>query len=158
MREPWKDAGIQQWCRLLMESYRHWTKHDLIAPAGTPEQRACALFEAPFVVVSHGLEDDPVLNFGNRVALDLWEMTWDQFTRTPSRMTAEPPDQAERAHMLARAEERGFIDDYRGVRISGKGRRFLVDRALVWKVVDSAGRRHGQAATFGSWSFLNEPY
>ncbi len=157
MREPWKEAGVQQWCRLLLESYRHWTKHDLLEPAGTPEEQARALFEAPFVVVSHGLEDDPVLNFGNRAALDLWEMTWDQFTRTPSRMTAEPPDQVERARMLAQAEERGFIEDYRGVRISATGRRFLVDRALVWRVVDEAGRKHGQAATFGSWTFVRDP-
>ncbi len=157
MQEPWKDAVIQQWCRLLLESYRHWTRRDLIAGVGTPEEQARALFEAPFVVVSHGLEDDPVLNFGNRVALNLWEMTWDQFTRTPSRLTAEPPDQAARARMLAQAEERGFIDNYRGVRISGKGRRFLVNRALVWKVVDPAGRRRGQAATFNSWTFVGDP-
>lgn len=156
MQEPWKDAGVQQWCRLLLESYRHWTTRDLVAPAGTPEEQARALFQAPFVVVSHGREDDPVLNFGNRAALDLWEMTWDEFTRTPSRMTAESPDRAERARMLARAEERGFIDDYRGVRISATGRRFLVDRALVWKVVDGAGRKHGQAATFGSWTFMRD--
>lgn len=157
MQEPWKDAAIQQWCRLLLESYRHWTSRDLVAPAGTPVEEARALFEAPFVVVSHGLEDDPVLNFGNRVALDLWEMTWDQFTRTPSRLTAEPPDQAARARMLAEAEERGFIDEYRGVRISAKGRRFMVERALVWRVVDGAGHGQGQAATFGSWRFLQEP-
>lgn len=157
MREPWKDAGIQRWCQVLLESYRHWTKRDLLEPARAPEELARALFEAPFVVVSHGLEDDPVLNFGNRAALDLWEMTWDQFTRTPSRMTAEPPDQVERARMLAQAEERGFIEDYRGVRISATGRRFLVDRALVWRVVDEAGRKHGQAATFGSWTFVRDP-
>lgn len=157
MREPWKDAGIQQWCGLLLESYGHWTKRALMPPAGTPEERARALFEAPFVVVSHGMEADPVLNFGNRVALDLWEMPWDQFTRTPSRVTAEPPDQAERARMLAQAEERGFIDDYRGVRISARGKRFLVHRAVVWKVVDGAGRKRGQAATFDSWTFVRNP-
>lgn len=154
MQEPWRDAGVQRWCRLLLESYRHWTKRDLVAPASSTPERVRALYEAPFVVVSHGMEEDPVLNFGNRVALDLWEMTWDQFVRTPSRMTAEPPDRDERARMLAFAEERGFIDDYRGVRVSARGRRFLVDRALVWKVVDEAGRKHGQAATFDTWTFV----
>lgn len=156
MQEPWRDAGVQEWCRLLLASHRHWTARDLIAPAGTAEEEARALFEAPFVVVSHGLEDDPVLNYGNRAALDLWEMSWNEFIRTPSRMTAEPPDQAERARMLAQAGARGFIDDYRGGRVSAKGRRFLVDRALVWKVVDAGGRTHGQAATFGSWTFMRD--
>ena len=56
--------------------------------------------------------------------------------------------------MLAQAAARGFIDDYRGVRISAKGRRFLVRQALVWNVVDEAGRRRGQAATFSEWTHL----
>jgi len=32
------------------------------------------MFEAPFVLISHGTEDDPILNYGNRVALWLWQM------------------------------------------------------------------------------------
>ena len=118
------------------------------------EAQARALFAAPFVLVSHGTEEDPVLNYGNRMALELWEMTWEQLTRTPSRVTAESVNQAERERMLARVAARGFIDDYRGVRISNTGRRFLVEDAIVWNVVDAKNKKRGQAATFSRWSFL----
>lgn len=48
------------------------------------------LFAAPFVIVSHDTQADPVLNYGNRAALTLWEMSWEELTRTPSRLTVEP--------------------------------------------------------------------
>ncbi|MBH0209299.1 MAG: MEKHLA domain-containing protein, partial [Nitrospira sp.] len=120
------------------------------------EDQAHALFDAPFVVVSHGADPDPILNYGNRAALELWEMTWEQFTQTPSRLTAEPLNQEERAAMLGIAGRQGYFEGYRGVRISSSGRRFLVEDATVWNVLDPAGRRIGQAATFARWSMLNE--
>lgn len=106
------------------------------------------VFEAPFVVVSHGLGPDPVLEYGNRRALELWEMSWETFTRTPSRLTAEAPSRAERARLLAAVAERGFIDDYSGVRVSSTGRRFRIERATVFNLVGEAGRAAGQAALF----------
>ncbi|MDE3051045.1 MAG: MEKHLA domain-containing protein, partial [Nitrospirota bacterium] len=99
-------------------------------------------------------ETDPVLNYGNRMALDLWEMTWDQLVQTPSRLTAEPINRAEREWMLEQAKTRGYLDTYRGVRITSTGRRFLVENALIWNIVDAEGRRVGQAATFSTWTFL----
>lgn len=143
-----------QWSQLLLDSFRHWTGRELVERTGNAEDQAQALFAAPFVVVSHGTEEDPVLNYGNRIALELWEMTWKQFTQTPSRVTAEPLNQADRGRMLARAAAKGFIDDYRGVRISNTGRRFLVEDAIVWNVVDATNKNRGQAATFSRWSFL----
>jgi len=142
------------WSQLLLDSFCHWTGRELMERTGSAEAQARALFAAPFVLVSHGTEEDPVLNYGNRMALELWEMTWEQLTRTPSRVTAESVNQAERERMLARVAARGFIDDYRGVRISNTGRRFLVEDAIVWNVVDAKNKKRGQAATFSRWSFL----
>lgn len=121
---------------------------------GSPADQARTLFDASFVVVSHGLEADPILNYGNQAALDLWEMPWEQLVRTPSRRTAEPVNQEERARMLRLAEERGCCDRYRGIRISSTGQRFLVEDATVWNVVDGRGTRVGQAATFTRWTRL----
>ena len=87
-------------------------------------------------MVSHVDSDDPVLNYGNRQALDLWEMTWEEFTATPSRLTVEPGNRDERARMLRLVTTHGFISDYRGVRIPRTERRFLVEHATVWNVVD----------------------
>jgi predicted DNA-binding protein (UPF0251 family) len=53
--------------------------------------------------------------------------------------------------LLERVAAQGFIDDYTGVRIAKSGRRFRIQRATVWNLVDSSGRRVGQAATFADW-------
>jgi hypothetical protein len=82
-------------------------------------------------------------------------MSWEQFIKTPSRLTAEPDDRAERARMLERAKLYGYFDGYRGVRISSTGRRFLVEQALIWNVIDPAGNPIGQAATFSRWRNLS---
>ena len=142
------------WSQLLLDSFRHWTGRDLLIRTGTPDAQAQALFAAPFVVVSHGAEADPLLNYGNQQALDLWELSWAQLTSTPSRLTAEPMNRDERARMLAVAEEQGYYSGYRGIRISSTGKRFLVEGATVWNVVDGQGIRVGQAATFARWTMV----
>lgn len=146
--------GIE-WVQLLLDSFRLWTGRELIERTGSRDRQARDLFCAPFVVVSHNAQMDPILNYGNRVALDLWEMAWDEFCHTPSRLTAEPVNQGERARMLADAQARGHIIDYCGVRISKTGRRFLVEHALVWNVVDVGRQTIGQAATFSRWKRLD---
>lgn len=65
-----------------------------------PTPQAQALFEAPRVVVSHQTQADPVLCYGNRRALVLWEMDAPTLTSTPSRLTAEPLERAERQRLL----------------------------------------------------------
>jgi len=150
----WTVPSVVQWTQRLLDSYRHWIGRELIERNGDPEHEARGLFESPLVVVSHGMEADPVLNYGNRTALVLWEMTWDQLIATPSRLTAEPVNRAEREGMLEQARVRGFIDTYRGVRISGTGRRFLVENAFIWNVLDPDHHRIGQAATFSHWTWL----
>jgi len=112
------------------------------------------LFEAPFVLLSHGAESDPILNYGNRMALTLWETDWEQFTRMPSRLTAEPLAREERARLLADVARRGYTDAYRGVRFSLSGRRFFIERAVVWTIVDANARYQGQAAMFEQWGYI----
>ncbi|MFY4728751.1 MEKHLA domain-containing protein [Nitrospira sp. BLG_2] len=152
---PWNEPPIVEWSRLLLDSYRHWTGKHLIEHTPSAKQQARMLFEASIIVVSHGVEQDPILNYGNQTALDLWELSWDQFIKTPSRLTAEADDRAEREKMLERAKLNGYFDGYRGVRISSTGRRFLVERALIWTVIDLAETPIGQAATFSRWSNLS---
>jgi hypothetical protein len=138
----------------LTRSYAHFTGRELLPGATDARALAQKLYEAPFVVVSHGTEADPVLNYGNATALGLWEMSWAEFTRTPSRLTAEPPNRDERARLLAAVAARGYIDDYSGVRISKTGRRFHIARATVWNLVTASNQPCGQAATFREWRFV----
>ena len=139
------------WVHRLLDSHALWLKQELIDRSGDIETQSKRLFLAPFVVASHLDSADPILNYGNRQALDLWETTWEEFTATPSRFTAEPVVREERERMLRRVTERGFVNDYRGVRISRTGRRFLVLHATVWNVLDEGGSRLGQAVAFSDW-------
>jgi hypothetical protein len=139
---------------LLLDSFRRRLGRELIERSGDAVEDARRLFEAPQVVVSHGTESDPILNYGNRAALDLWETDVVQFTQMPSRLTAEAPERDERARLLERTARDGYVDDYRGVRITSTGRRFLIEQAIVWNVDDDAGTKLGQAATFDRWTFL----
>ncbi|MCS6242740.1 MAG: MEKHLA domain-containing protein [Opitutus sp.] len=140
--------------KCLVRSYAHFTGRKLIQDQASDAELVQALDEAPFVVVSHGTEADPVLNYGNATALALWEMSWAEFTRTPSRLTAEAPNREERARLLAAVSAHGFIDNYSGVRISKTGRRFLITQATVWNLLTDDGQPCGQAASFNSWTWL----
>ncbi|HEY9688516.1 MAG TPA: MEKHLA domain-containing protein, partial [Coleofasciculaceae cyanobacterium] len=113
-----------------------------------PIERSRRLFHAPFVVVSHGTEADPIFNYANQRAIDLWEFSWDEFVQLPSRWSVEPIAQEERAKMLAEAADRGYINNYQGIRISKTGRRFRIMNTIVWNLTDEAGNFYGQGATF----------
>ncbi|HEX5033601.1 MAG TPA: MEKHLA domain-containing protein [bacterium] len=140
--------NLQSHALCLLRSYHHWLGKDLVPPGSDP---ILALDSVPFPILSHGTEVDPILNYGNRAALKLWEMDWEEFTRTPSRLTAEAPIREERARLLAEVAEKGFIENYSGIRISKSGRRFRMSGGTVWNLLDEAGLPAGQAATFESW-------
>jgi hypothetical protein len=149
LREDWVRHSV-----LLLDSYRARLGSDLVARADDPVVDALRLFAAPFVVVSHGVGADPLLNYGNRVALALWEMTPDALVATPSRLTAEPMLREARERLLEETAQKGFVSGYEGVRISATGRRFRISNVTIWNVTDAAGRPAGQAAAFGRWTFL----
>ena len=136
---------------LITESFLRLTGRHLIA--STDDLRP-ALWAAPAVIVAHGTQADPVFFYGNRAALELFETSFDDFTRLPSRFSAEPLEREAREALLKRVRRDGFIDDYSGVRISASGRRFMIHEATVWNLIDEAGVIHGQAATFSRWSAL----
>ena len=152
----WQTASGIAHAECLARSHAHFTGRPLLPHIVglTPQELARRIDEAPIVIVSHGTEPDPVLNYGNATALALWEMPWDTFIRTPSRYTAEAPNREERARLLAAVAEHEFIDDYSGVRISQTGRRFRIHRATVWNLITHSGEKCGQAATFSDWEWL----
>ena len=151
MKDIWRKDSVIAHSAVLARSYRKFTGRDLLPGLFNPLGLSKNLFAAPFVLVSHGKEADPILNYGNATALALWEMSWDELTRTPSRLTAEAPLREERARLLEAVNERGFIDDYSGVRISKSGRRFRISQATVWNLVTERGEPCGQAAMFDRW-------
>ena len=139
--------------QLIVDSHRRLTGRPLLAAPDA--DLANALWQAPQVIVAHGCEADPVFFYGNALALRVFAMDFAAFTRLPSRYSAEPLAREERAQLLARVSRDGFIDDYSGVRIAADGRRFRIERAVVWNLVDADGIFCGQAASFAYWSDLH---
>jgi hypothetical protein len=138
----------------LLASFRHWTGRELLDVHGSPEEVARAVFESPMIIISHGTERDPVLNYGNRAALALWEMDWNTLTRTPSRLTAEQEVHGERAALLRKVALKGYMAHYHGIRISRSGRRFRINDAMIWNLLDARGGCCGQAAAFERWCYI----
>lgn len=147
-------AEIIQHSRLLFHSFEKATGKRLIHLNASGADLADALYTAPFVLLSHGTEADPVFNYANLTAQKLWELNWGNFTRMPSRLSAEKVSQAERQAMLEEAKNKEFISNYKGVRISSTGRRFIIKEALLWNMYDEQENYRGQAATFSQWEFL----
>lgn len=153
---PLPQSGVgatEQHAKLLLNSYRRWTGKELIqldSGQSVKEQ----LYQSSIVILSHGTEADPVLNYGNQIGLDLWEMEWQQFTSTPSRLTAEKVKQEERDRFFEAVTANGFIDNYTSIRISSTGRRFYIINATVWNLNDDEGRYQGQAAAFSEYRYL----
>lgn len=146
------DKNLIEHVTLLLTSYQCLTGRALLEPQGlSPEALFHAVDEAPFALVSHGTEADPIFNYGNNTALRLFGMDFEEFTTLPSRYSAEQPNREERERLLREVKEKGFIDNYSGVRIARDGRRFVIERATVWNVIDDEGRYRGQAALFSRW-------
>jgi hypothetical protein len=150
--------------QLIVDSYRRLTRKELIdlpplplageGPGERVDVLRHVLWNAPRAIVAHGTEDDPVFFYGNRLALELFEMSFEDFTRLPSRYSAEPLERDARALLLERVARQGYVDDYAGVRISGKGRRFMIEAATVWNLIDETGNHRGQAAAFADYRML----
>ncbi|WP_068814174.1 MEKHLA domain-containing protein [Phormidesmis priestleyi] len=152
--QPWQQESVIRHSQRLIKSFQHWTETPLIT--GSVEEPAQSLFEAPFVVVSHGTESDPIFNYGNAQALALWQFDWDSFTQLPSRRSAEPVEQIERDRLLLEAKSHGYIRNYRGIRISSTGQRFWIEDVILWDVLDENYQRCGQAATFSDWKLVGD--
>ncbi|OIO74804.1 MAG: MEKHLA domain-containing protein [Zetaproteobacteria bacterium CG1_02_53_45] len=152
MEEPSEaNAWQAEHARLLSRSLKHWTGCGLMDDEPDPVIAARRLYFAPFVLLSHATEADPVINYANRAAQQLFEMAWGDFVQLPSRLSAEAVARQERDGLLRRVSEHGYIDDYSDVRVSSTGRRFLIDHATVWNLIDDAGHYRGQAAMFSLW-------
>lgn len=138
-------ASAGERLELIAQSYQRLTGAPLCT--GDP-------WDAPRAVVAHGTEKPPRFFYANRLALELFAMSADEFIGLPSHESAEAALREERAAMLARLERDDLVTDYSGVRIAADGSRFRIEDAVVWNLLDEHGNRHGQAAAFADWTCL----
>jgi len=132
---------------LLTGSYRHITGKDLVPPELTRQEGIRWLYEdAPFGLLAHDTAPDPVFVYGNRNAQRRFEYSWGELTALPSRLSAEAPERAARQSFLRQVAEKGYVDNYEGIRISKSGKRFPIANVTVWQLIDADGVIRGQAA------------
>ncbi|MEL6461080.1 MAG: MEKHLA domain-containing protein [Cyanobacteria bacterium J06621_15] len=151
---PWEQVTVLHHSQLMMSSYQRWTGQTLLNAAGSPKEIAQALFEADFVLVSHGTEADPIYSYANYKALQLWQLNWEDFTSMPSRKSAEELVQEERNKLLAETEAKG-LSHYSVVRLNSKGKRFQIEDGIIWNLLDKDNNYCGQAAIFSHYRFLD---
>ncbi len=138
--------GNPAFFHLLTGSYRR-----LVGKALTDRDAAWLYDDAPFVVLAHNTDADPIFTYANRAAQNCFDYGWDEFLTLPSRLSAEAMLRQDRQRLLDSVRDRGFIADYRGIRIAKSGRRFMIRNAVVWQLIDETGAVQGQAATFADW-------
>jgi MEKHLA domain len=154
LKFPWNDPQVIPQSQQILNSYKFWFGTDLLDRSGDAEPEARVLFEAPFPVLSHDFQTDPILNYGNRAALELWEMNWPEFTQMPSRQTAESANQTDRSKLLEEVARQGYTTKGSGVRISRTGKRFYIPQVILWNLIDESGIYQGQAAIFREYRYL----
>lgn len=138
-------------------SYKTKTGEKLLTGNVMVHDAAKALFSAPFACASH--DKDDVFNYGNKAALALWELPWEEFVGMKSTKSADEGDsatQAERRALLDQAASDGVITNYTGVRMSSTGAKFRIENATVWTMNDSSGTKTGQAVRFDRVIRLND--
>lgn len=132
--------------QLLADSYTRLLGRPLVPQAMSVVEATEWLYEsAPFAVLAHNTDRDPIFIYGNKAAQRRFEYTWDEITRLPSRLSAEAPDREERRQFLERVQRFGYESGYKGVRIGKSGRRFMIEEATLWQLLDANGKLHGQA-------------
>ena len=150
----WLLPNVVQQALVILQNYQKITGIKLFDTNYSDEYRSYLLYHAPFVVVSHNIEHDPVFNYANVTAQQLWQLNWEQFTQLPSRLSAEPQRADDRQRMLDEAAQKGYFDNYSGVRISSKGVRFRIENVLLCNLINESNQKIGQSAIFRSWTNL----
>jgi PAS domain S-box-containing protein len=132
---------------LLSSSYQRLLAESLVPPGLDPAAGTRWLYDsAPFGVLAHNLQAEPVFTYGNQRAQAIFGYDWNEITTLPSRLSAEAPERGERQAFLEQVKRDGFVKGYRGVRITKEGTRFWIESATVWQLVDEQGVLRGQAA------------
>lgn len=139
---------------ILAKCFQAYFAAPLFADSTDETEILANAWQAGFVLLSHGIGDDPIFNFANIAAQQLFEMDYLALTRLPSRKSAGSSTQAERDKLLAEVSSKGCIDDYSGIRVSASGKQFFIERAKVWNLADEDGNYYGQAAMFNSWTAI----
>ncbi|KAL6776381.1 hypothetical protein ACKKBG_A20915 [Auxenochlorella protothecoides x Auxenochlorella symbiontica] len=152
---PYKQASVVAHSLLMAESYKRLLKKSLVPDGIDTPATAEWLWYAPFALLCHDTRGaEPLFVYGNAAALELFETDWEGLQGVPSTRSAAPDGeiQSERQAALARALEKGYVENYSGDRVGFRGARFRIEGATLFSVTSPTGTAFGQAAVLPSWS------
>jgi MEKHLA domain len=112
------------------------------------------VFNVDFYLLSHDCAADPILNYGNRRVLELWEISWAELTQMHSRETAKSSDRASRSAVMEQVAAQNYVREYSGVRVSKTGREFRILDVTIWNLFTSDRQPYGQAAWFKTYESI----
>lgn len=154
--KPYLKDTFTSYLKRVLHSYKYWTGKDLTEVPFGSNNISDKIFNASFVLASHDNSTDPKFKYGNKKALDLWELSWNEFINMPSKKTAEDIFQNERKRLLEEVYKNGYSTNYKGIRVSSTGKRFEILDAILWNVLDKNNKLIGQAVKFDRWKFIEE--
>jgi MEKHLA domain len=86
---------------LLAGSYFRLLGERLVPSERDNQDAARWLYEeAPYCVLAHDTDPDPIFIYGNKTAQTCFEYSWDELTFLRSRLSAEESDREERQRLL----------------------------------------------------------
>jgi len=102
-----------------------------------------AFSNCPYAIASH--DTNSVFNYANEVSLQLFKTNWDEMIGAHSSVSASKSLQSDRNKMLKRVVREGYVDNYKGNRMTFDGSFFQINDATIWNIVDSKNNSQGQA-------------
>ena len=144
-----KEPQVVSQSSLIADSYERLLGESLYVDSSSK-----GLYHSSKIILSHDGAIDPKFTYANLAAQNLWRLTWSEFIGLPSKYSAEPDERNSRQEMLREALKEGFFKGYKGVRISSDKKRFFIEDATIFNLVNDLGEKVGQAAVFEKWSYL----
>ena len=132
---------INKFLEFAEQSFNKYT--DKLLPLEKNKDLLSSFDECVLPIASH--DTNGFFNYLNKAALSLFKVTKDQVIGRSTTMTAPKSEQKQRNELLNQVNSHGFIDNYKGIRVTSDGELFQIEDATIWNVVDKNSHKMGQA-------------
>ncbi|KAL3134759.1 hypothetical protein ABBQ32_007752 [Trebouxia sp. C0010 RCD-2024] len=139
---PYLETSVIMHNLLMVESYKRKVGKPIMDDAEI-QDIAQLMWEAPFAVLSHDLEessDAPKFDYANKAALDLMEASWEELVGKPSNAVTEDTQDTENLNTLLAEVGRAGTSSVHSRWLKGlKGRDFCISNGLMWNIETATG-------------------
>ncbi|MBO9703601.1 MAG: MEKHLA domain-containing protein [Sporocytophaga sp.] len=150
----WMNPDTVKHCKLIAKNYKFWTGKELFEEKLHESELSEKMYNAPFVILSHGTQADPIYNYVNLKAQELWEYTWDEMIKLPSRRSAGTNETAQRLELIKEGQEKGITFTEKALRESCSGKKFYIKNVVLFNLLGEGGEYEGQCAIYNDWEFV----